>query len=64
MLNFYKKKKTLTINRKKMTKQNEAILNPIVSTTIPPATGPNKAPNDQIKLNVAEIRPCVFTSFG
>ena len=36
----------------------------MVSTTIPPATGPNKAPNDQIKLNVAEIRPCVFTSFA
>ena len=52
------------MKRKKPTKQNEAISKPMVSTTIPPATGPNKAPNDQIKLNVAEIRPCVLTSFA
>ena len=39
----------LTIKRNKTTKQNEAKLNPILSTTMPPATGPNKELLDKKK---------------
>lgn len=37
------KNNSLTVKRNKTTKQNDAKLKPIVSTTILPITGPNKA---------------------
>jgi hypothetical protein len=55
-------KNTVTIN--KITIPNEAILNPTLSTTMPPKIGPTKAPDDHTELNVPDIRPCVRKSFG
>ncbi len=35
----------------------EAKLNPRISTTIPPATGPISDPKDHTELKIPEIRP-------
>ena len=53
-----------TVTRNKITIPNDAILNPTLSTTMPPKIGPTKAPDDHTELNVPDIRPCVRKSFG